>query len=1017
MPGAADFFEIFISSAWPECRPPFNSSSEGFYRFPIGGEDVCRNFCAVFFRKRIMLFTKKDASCIAVSLLLIGCGGGGSQNPSRPSSVAGKGMPLTPKPLTTTPAVIVPVTPTPLTTTPAVTTPVTTPVVTTTPVTTTPRISFDAENMTRIKQAHAKGYTGQGVTVGIVDSDFAAWPDQMGDRIKTRCYETGGKGNGSTHGTRVAEVLGGSVAPGVSMLGAVGGPAGETEQARISTEMFDDFLEKDVRIVNLSLASGDIRKANEEDRKRVDMFRDYVKRGMLFVWATGNDKQLNPGTHPGLPALDKSLEEGWLAVTAVNAEGPEKGRISWYANRCGDAAKWCLAAPGDFNSVTGKYRQNGTSFAAPAVAGAAALVQQAYPWMTGSLLRQTLLSTATDMGDPKIYGWGLLNAGKAVNGPALFDEKLALSNNVIIDFNDVSSVFSNDIAGNAGLIKRGTGTLTLSGQNTYAGVSQVKEGVLSITGSLRSGVEMTSSGTLHADGGRVGGSVNILAGTLSVTGKGMRIGGDYLSTKHATVEKQMHAPLLIDGKAVLAGDLVLTPPQNQASFGYVTAQGSKDRVLSATQGIAGTFNRGVSFKDNDNKVVAVSDHPLLNASLEYGKHEVDMTIQRKNLEQVAAQAFRGDATRGNAAGNIEKVLHAADDLVASGSTGGHESFLESVASLQHTGTLAAAANVLDSLSGQIHGSAQALTFQQSQAVNRDLSNRLAQLGDDEAGGAATTGFWASGMGSAGKLAQDGYASADTSLWGGQFGVDTRLNEKTVVGAALAYSDSKASFDRFGGQSKSQNIGVSLYGRHAFAAGDKQAYVSGRAGMATVDSRVSRTALVGSETDELTARHTDSVLSGYVESGIELPLSEETSMTPFAGLSYDRVKRGGFSESGGPLGLRADSQTYQQTASLLGVRAKSELNWFVGKSNLQMYAAWQRAFGSGKLDFSAAYNGAAGTDVLVRGIGLARNTGWLGIGIATDVSRRWGWYANYDAQFGQAGMLNNVMSTGVRVYLD
>ncbi|PFH11726.1 autotransporter-associated beta strand protein [Collimonas sp. PA-H2] len=964
-----------------------------------------------------MLFTKKDASCIAVSLLLIGCGGGGSQNPSKPSSVAGKGMPLTPTPVTTTPAVTTPVTPTPLTTIPAVTTPVTTPVVTTIPVESTPRMSFDTENLTGIKQAHAKGYTGQGVTVGIIDSDFAAWPDQMGDRIKTRFYENGGKGNGSTHGTRVAEVLGGSVAPGVSMLGAAGGPAGEPNRARISTAMLDDFLENDVRIVNLSLASGDIRKANEEDRERVRMFRDYVRQGMLFVWATGNDEQLNPGIHPGLPALDKSLEQGWLAVTAVNAEGPEKGRISSYANRCGDAAKWCLAAPGDFNSVTGKYRQGGTSFAAPAVAGAAALVQQAYPWMTGSLLRQTLLSTATDIGDPEIYGWGLLNVGKAVNGPALFDEELALKKNVTVDFDDASSVFRNDIAGNAGLIKEGTGTLTLAGQNTYAGDSSIKNGVLNITGSVRSNVAIGPSGALRADGGRVGGNVSNPAGTLDVAGKGLRIGGNYSSQKYAVLEKQMHAPLVIDGKATLDGSLVVTPPQDQKSFGYITSQGSKDRVLTAAQGITGAFKPEVGFKVIDSETQTTSDLPLLHGSLMYGEHAVDLTVRRKNLEQLAAQAFHGDATRSNAAENIEQVMRSADQLVAAGNTSGNESFLESTAALQRTSSLAAAADVLDSLSGQIHGSAQALTFQQSQAVNRDLSNRLAQLGDGKQGSAAATGFWASGMGSAGKLAQDGYASADTSLWGGQFGVDTRLNEQAIVGAALAYSDSKASFDRFGGQSKSQNIGVSLYGRHAFAAGGKQAYVSGRAGMATVDSRVSRTALLGSETDKLTARHTDSVLSTYVESGFEQPLSEEASMTPFAGLSYDRVKRGGFSESGGPFGLRADSQSYQQTASLLGVRAKSELNWFAGKSNLQMYAAWQRAFGSGKLDFSAAYNGAARVDVLVRGIGLARNTGWLGIGIATDVSRRWGWYANYDAQFGQAGILNNVMSTGVRVYLD
>ena len=67
----------------------------------------------------------------------------------------------------------------------------------------------------------------------------------------------------------------------------------------------------------------------------------------------------------------------------------------------------------------------GTSFAAPLVAGTAALVSEAYPWMTGHQLQQTLLTTATDIGDPgvdDVYGWGLLNAGKAVRGPAQFTD-------------------------------------------------------------------------------------------------------------------------------------------------------------------------------------------------------------------------------------------------------------------------------------------------------------------------------------------------------------------------------------------------------------------------------------------------------------------------------------------------------------------------------------------------------------------------------------------------------------------
>lgn len=90
--------------------------------------------------------------------------------------------------------------------------------------------------------------------------------------------------------------------------------------------------------------------------------------------------------------------------------------------------------------------------------------------MNGDLLRQTILSTASDMGTAgtdEVYGWGLVNAAKALKGPALFDKSLALDNHVQIKFEEITSVFENDISGNAGIIKEGSGILILSGKYLY----------------------------------------------------------------------------------------------------------------------------------------------------------------------------------------------------------------------------------------------------------------------------------------------------------------------------------------------------------------------------------------------------------------------------------------------------------------------------------------------------------------------------------------------------------------------
>ena len=82
---------------------------------------------------------------------------------------------------------------------------------------------------------------------------------------------------------------------------------------------------------------------------------------------------------PGLPARIDELRGHVIAVVGIAANG----EIAGFSNRCGIAADWCLAAPGagirlayfgpdpDDSSpgARGAYTGNGTSFAAPMVAG------------------------------------------------------------------------------------------------------------------------------------------------------------------------------------------------------------------------------------------------------------------------------------------------------------------------------------------------------------------------------------------------------------------------------------------------------------------------------------------------------------------------------------------------------------------------------------------------------------------------------------------------------------------------
>ncbi|MDP5007694.1 MAG: autotransporter domain-containing protein, partial [Glaciimonas sp.] len=388
----------------------------------------------------------------------------------------------------------------------------------------------------------------------------------------------------------------------------------------------------------------------------------------------------------------------------------------------------------------------------------------------------------------------------------------------------------------------------------------------------------------------------------------------------------INSTVIVGGTATLGGShLVATiPAGNSAGDAYITTQaGTTSKILTAGVGVVGQFG-STSFENNGTAFTPT----LITPTVSYSGKEVNMSIVRNNVTAVAAQAFGTDATRNNSAANVEQALKVADNMAASGQTGGaNAAFLASAAALQRSANIDAVGAALDSLSGQIYASAQAQTFQQSQAINRDLSNRLAQLGESN----VSTGFWTTAIGASGKLAQSGYAGASTSIWGGQFGVDTQLNKQTILGAAVAYSEGRANFDRFGGNAKSQYVGGSLYARYALA--NTGAYVTGRAGVAIVDSNIERAAIVGTETQRLQASHLDHTFSGYVEAGNTLKISDKNTITPFGGISYDRVRRGSFAETGGSFGLSASSQTYQQVAGLLGVRGDSSFAWFAGNSKL------------------------------------------------------------------------------------
>ena len=874
-----------------------------------------------------------------------------------------------------------------------------------------PYVPFDKNDPHKANTVKSGGIDGSGVTIGIIDTGFdttnAEFKDSLGvSRIST---DPSFAGNTNLHGSLVAEVAGGKtigMAPDVQIKAIKAGVTcddGTDTCVDTTLPMYQSLYNDGVRIFNQSFGAD---KATGVARKTefpmtdpvIDFFYKRATTDSLFIWATGNGRSPQPGAEAGLPYLYPALEKGWLAVTAIDSN---TGLIADYANKCGLAKNWCIAAVGDYSFYVKNVTGMGTSFATPAVTGAAALVQQKYPWMNGDLLRQTLLSTATDMGKlgvDSVYGWGLLNVEKAVKGPALFDQKLALGSYVYINFDTVTSSFGNDISGDAGVIKDGTGKLILSGNNTYTGDNIVRGGTLTVNGKVISQVQIQTNGTFSSNGGYIDNNVINDGGTFVNESNGTIISGNYTASSDSVTESTAGSTINVKGKASLSGSVlrVATPKDDNNNPVYVSSSDSiQGKVLVADQGIENSFG-------------SVETPVLLSTELQYNPDNIELEMTRKDVSAYSAETYNSDATRDNSASNLEQVFKILDNGA------GSEAFRTQAAYLQQTSSSKTLAASLDSLSGQIYASAQALTFQQSQTINKDLSNRLTWLGSMAEPG-DSTGVWFNGIGSVGRLYESGYAEADTYLYGGQIGIDKAFNSKFILGAALSFSDSNADFDRYAGESKSQNLGLSLYGRYGLE--NDSLYVLERIGGAYVSSDVERDVIIGSYMENLSVDHDDYVISGYGEVGYKFKTSPNMSITPFAGLLYDSVNRGSFSEDNSLFGLKADSKTYSQTSGLLGLRAEVGFDWIAGKSTILGYFSWQTAFNDEDLSFDASYVGLPDEKFKVKGIGLADDTAWTGVGILTEVSPVWSWYANYDMQIERSKVMNNVFSVGARINLN
>ncbi|SFJ78697.1 Subtilase family protein [Sphingomonas sp. NFR04] len=355
------------------------------------------------------------------------CSGGG-----------GGGIASTPAPAPA-PAQIPAPAPTPTPTPVPTPTPTPTPVPTTNYDTTEYRTTVGAVSMNALI-AYKNGATGSGIKVGVIDSGIDVQSAEFGDcsgglgtgtcRILASSSDPGGNGTVDDvggHGTAVAFTIAGrrndsgtqGVAFNSQLVVERADQPGTCNGTDTGTCKFSDTAiaqgldrgrQAGARVVNISLGGDSASSALASAIDRA------TAAGVIVVIAAGNDGAANPDAFTSA-ATNAAISRGLVIIAgSVNASDA----ISSFSNRAGSAASVYLAAVGegvrapDANNTA--YIWSGTSFSAPQITGAIALLAQAFPNLTGKQIVDLLYATARDAGDAgvdAIYGRGVLDLTRA----------------------------------------------------------------------------------------------------------------------------------------------------------------------------------------------------------------------------------------------------------------------------------------------------------------------------------------------------------------------------------------------------------------------------------------------------------------------------------------------------------------------------------------------------------------------------------------------------------------------------
>lgn len=576
---------------------------------------------------------------------------------------------------------------------------------------------------------------------------------------------------------------------------------------------------------------------------------------------------------------------------------------------------------------------------------------------TGSLLKNgagTVILTKenTYTGGTTISG-GTLQIGNGGTAGAITGDVV---NNGILAFDRSDGVtFNGQITGAGAIRQVGSGLVTLTGNSgTFAGTTTVQTGTLKVNGMLGGVLDIQTGGRLQGTG-TVG---NLTMNGVIAPGNSigtLNVAGDITFDTGSVYEVETNAAGQADrisasGTATINGGSV----QVLAATGNY-APATTYTILSATNGVSGTFTDGVT-----------SNLAFLDPLLSYDANNVYLRLTRNNVSfdgigLTANQIATGKGTESLTLGNsiYDAVLNLSSDQ---------------------------ARYAFDQLSGEFHASVATTLIEDSRFVRNAMNDRLRMKANEHS-------VWSQALGSWGHTGGNGNtAKMDRSTGGFLFGSDIPAFGTWRLGAVAGYSHTNLDVKDRHSSGSSDNYHLGLYG------GSDWGQLGLRSGLAYTWHNIDTTRSVSFP--GFSDRLSDGYNAGTFQAFSELSYGAQKGVTkfePFANLSYVNFDANGLREHGGAAALTGSGVSMDTIFTTLGLRTTTSVNLGKKAMTARGLLGWRHAYGDTIPTATLSYASGSNT-FMTGGVPIARDAAVVEAGLDFTLSPTATLGISYNGQF-------------------